>query len=85
MTAGEWRKASKLEEERRSALEVLLDGVSDPREKAKLCEDAQRLTRTLIGQIDHHQRRLVQEAYIVRQSRAAAQAYSSFEKREPDR
>lgn len=78
LTAGEWRKASELEEERRAALEELLDAVSDPREKAKLCEDAQRITRALIGQIDHHQRRLVQDAYIVRQSRAAAKAYSAF-------
>lgn len=79
LTSGEWRKASELEEARRDALESLLAEVTDPGEKLKLCEEAQRATRVLIGQIDHQQRRLVQDAYVVRQSRAAAEAYSAVE------
>ena len=77
INAGEWRRATEIDRERRQALEVLLDKLAPSEELNAALAELQQQTHHLMGQAHHHQRRLVREASTLATGRAAAQEYSS--------
>jgi hypothetical protein len=87
--AGDWLRASELEQERRAELEALVRemqaarGDSDAARAAvgaaietALGEIEQR-TLHLVGEVHHHRRRVLREAAIVKAGRDAAGAYET--------
>lgn len=76
---GDWAAASELEADRRAALEALLAaelirGVHEQALRAQLTALVVR-TRGLIGEVNHHQRRLEREAAMLSTGRKAALEY----------
>jgi hypothetical protein len=78
---GEWETATELDRRRRAALDtLLLDLARDPALTASLQQaltDLQTRTYHLIGEVDHHKRRLVREASMVTTGRRAAREYAA--------
>jgi hypothetical protein len=78
ITRGEWQRARELETERRELLERLLACVREdiePQVAATLARLHER-GHQLLGEAQHHKRRLLREATIVKTGREAARAYA---------
>lgn len=79
--SGEWQTATELDRRRRAALDTLLEDLAkDPALAASIQQaltDLQTRTRHLIGEVDHHKRRVIREASMVTTGRRAAREYAS--------
>jgi len=80
ITAGQWEQAAQLEAERRAQLQSFiaqqLEQNSDPGDLAATIQELHRRTFELMGEADHHQRRLVREAFVARTGRQAVASYA---------
>ena len=84
--AGDWLRASELEQERRAAIEAYAlalgagqaeGGAAEPTADAQAAlELLQDRSLRMIGEAHHHRRRLLREAATVETQRAAAAAYA---------
>ena len=78
---GDWQLARELEESRRRALEALVAQAAKAGTEAENLRDyllaAQERVLKLMGELRHHQRRVVREADMVRTGRRAAAVYES--------
>jgi hypothetical protein len=81
INAGDWRAASKLEADRREALELIVAsgvaGGSSHKEIESLLLAARDRSRRLIGEVDHHRRRLLREAQMIGTGQKAVDQYES--------
>jgi hypothetical protein len=78
IAAGEWQRASDLETVRRDLLEQLLGGTTPdslPLAAAAALAQLHERSHHLVGEVEHHKRRLLREASIVKIGREAARAY----------
>jgi hypothetical protein len=75
--AGDWQGAQDLETERRGAIEQLVaeQGAGDT--IGTSLEELQRRNRKMIGEVQHHRRRVMRDATIVKTGQAAAAAYGA--------
>jgi len=80
ITAGQWEEAALLEAQRREGLQTFirqqLQQNVDPRQLAATIEELQKRTYGLMGEADHHQRKLVREAFVARTGREAVASYA---------
>ena len=80
ITEGRWEEAATLEAQRRLDLtefiETKLAEGSDPAALASDIQQLHRQTHTLLGEADHHQRRLVRDAFVARTGRKAVAQYA---------
>lgn len=80
INAGDWEEAAQLEAQRREALQTFiqeqLDQDADPGRLAETIQDLHRRTYRLLGEADHHQRKLVREAFVARTGRQAVATYA---------
>ena len=78
---GDWQLARELEESRRLSLEDLVAQAAKAGPEAENLRDylaaAQERVQKLMGELMHHQRRVVREADMVRTGRRAAAVYES--------
>ena len=78
LDGGDWQRASELEAERSGLLASL---VATARSQGRFAElepvlgDCLQRTNHMVGEIRHHQRRLLREAATIRTGHAAASAY----------
>ena len=81
ISAGEWRAAAELEQERRALLARYLDEQRDTGldRLTDALTDLQNTNNRLIGELFHHRRRLVREATTVRSGRQAVRAYRAHQ------
>ena len=79
LAGGDWQAARDLEVLRRGLLEQWLAqvGLADAGVAAALTDLEQR-GRHMIGDVQHHRRRILREAQTVKTGRAAAAAYGAF-------
>ena len=79
---GDWQRASELEALRLRALEGLLAmRPTDPVELQQFLTSTRDSVNHLIGEVHHHQRRIVREATMIRTGRKAKVEYESAAKR----
>ena len=80
ITAGRWEEAALLEGQRREGLQTFilhqLEQDVDPSKLAATILDLQQRTYQLMGEADHHQRKLVREAFVARTGRKAVASYA---------
>jgi hypothetical protein len=78
---GQWETATELDRRRRAALDALLQDLArEPALTASLLQaltDLQTRTRHMIGEVAHHQRRVIREASTVTTGRRAAHEYEA--------
>lgn len=78
---GQWQAATALDRRRREALDALLEGLaSQPALTASLQQSLSELqtrTRHMIGEVDHHKRRVIREASTVSTGRRATREYAA--------
>ncbi|MDX1562118.1 MAG: hypothetical protein R3305_04290 [Gammaproteobacteria bacterium] len=75
---GEWSRATELEQRRLEALKQLVVEQTENGHGGDLGEflgDSQDLIRRQIGEVQHHQRRVVREATMIKTGRAATARY----------
>jgi hypothetical protein len=76
--AGEWQRASHLETERRDALERLAAAYAERRaELTTALEPLLARTYEMSGLVEHHKRRVLRDASLVRTGHAAAATYAA--------
>jgi hypothetical protein len=76
---GEWPRAQELETERRAALERLVETPSIADELRAALTELYARNQRMIGEIEHHRRRIVRDAATVKTGHAAAAAYASLD------
>lgn len=80
ITEGRWEEAATLESRRREDLatfiQTQLKQGADPKVLATDIEQLHRKTHLLLGEADHHQRKLVREAFVARTGRKAVASYA---------
>lgn len=80
ITAGRWEEAATLEARRREDLAIFIQTKikqgADPTVLATDIEQLHQKTHLLLGEADHHQRKLVREAFVARTGRKAVASYS---------
>ena len=80
ITAGHWEEAALLEAQRREGLKAFisrqLEQDVDPTKLAATIQELQQRTYRLMGEADHHQRKLVREAFVARTGRQAVETYA---------
>jgi hypothetical protein len=74
--AGDWQRANELEAERRALLEQLVHAGAGDAELTAGLSALQQRTHALIGLAEHHRRRVLREATMVRTGHAAAAHYA---------
>lgn len=80
---GDWAHAHELDVERRTLLESLLAdaaAVASAAELGAVLADLERRSRHLIGEVQHHQRRILREASMVKTGHDAAAAYGDTQR-----
>ena len=77
--AGEWQRAHDVDVERRALLEALALQRGDPAALGAALADVRARTYVLMGQVEHHKRRVLREASTVKTAHAAAAAYTEAE------
>ncbi len=79
ITEGRWEEAATLEAQRRETLASFIQSrLSQGADPVVLAADIERLhqqTHQLLGEADHHQRKLVREAFVARTGRKAVASY----------
>jgi hypothetical protein len=77
---GRWEEAATLEAQRRDALAIFIQAKlkrgADPTVLATDIEQLHQQTHLLLGEADHHQRKLVREAFVARTGRKAVASYA---------
>jgi hypothetical protein len=76
--SGDWPRAQELEGERRAALEKLVEASSVTEEIRAALADLYARNQRMIGEVQHHRRRIVRDAATIKTGRAAAAAYASL-------
>jgi hypothetical protein len=76
---GDWPRARELENERRAALERLVETPSTPEELRAALAELYARNQRMIGEVEHHRRRIVRDAAMVKTGRLAAAAYASLD------
>jgi hypothetical protein len=81
INAGDWRAASEVEAGRREALEAIVacsvTSGHGPKELEDLLRAARDRSRRLIGEVDHHRRRLLREAQTIGTGQKAVDQYEA--------
>jgi hypothetical protein len=79
LSDGDWASAHALDVERRALLEQLLVHVAAHgwTEAAAALADLERRSRQLVGEVQHHRRRVLREASLLKTAHAAAGAYGN--------
>jgi hypothetical protein len=79
IAAGDWAGARDLDIERRMRLEQLLAMQTrrdDTGELARVLSDLSSLTNRMIGEVEHHRRRVLREASTIKNGYAAVDSYA---------
>jgi hypothetical protein len=76
---GDWPRALELENERRAALERLVETPSIADELRAALGELYARNQRMIGEVEHHRRRIVRDAAMLKTGRAAAAAYASLD------
>jgi hypothetical protein len=76
---GDWPRARELEAQRRGALERLVATGSVADELRAALTELYARNQRMIGEVEHHRRRIVRDAAMVKTRRAAAAAYTSLD------
>jgi hypothetical protein len=76
---GDWARARELEVQRRAALQRLVETGSVADELRTALTELYARNQRLIGEVEHHRRRIVRDAAMVKTRRAAAAAYTSLD------
>ncbi len=77
--AGEWQRAHDVDVERRALLEALALEQGDAAALGAALANVQARTYVLIGQVEHHKRRVLREATTVKTAHTAVAAYTEAE------
>jgi hypothetical protein len=80
LDAGDWQRANELETERRAQLEALVaeQGVGEPNGELRgTLEALQQRNQRMIGEVHHHQRRVLRDATMIKTGQAAVRAYET--------
>jgi hypothetical protein len=76
---GDWPRAQELEGERRAALERLVETPSVAEETRAALAELYARNQRMIGEVQHHRRKIVRDAAMIKTGRAAAAAYTSLD------
>lgn len=74
---GDWQRAQDLETERRAAIEQLVAEAGGSGTTLTALEELQRRNRKMIGEVQHHRRRVLRDATLVKTGQTAAAAYGA--------